>query len=74
MTKMTNKQKRFVVAKLIYISVNSLFFIGLLSLYGSLGALEVERIGYQQFIVQCMISLGMIVFSRYARYKIYVEE
>ena len=72
--KMSKRQKRILIAKAIKQSINAMTFFGVFTLYGSLGALEVERIGFQQFIVQCIIGLAIVLFSRYAHYKIYEEE
>ena len=73
MKKLTSKQRKALVALLIRISIDLIGYIGFFSLWGSVGALEVQRIGYQQFIVQCIIGITMMAFSRYSRYKIYEE-
>ena len=67
MKKLTRKQKRILVAQLIRISVDSLFYIGIFTLWGSIGAIEVGRVDYHQFIVQCIIGIALCVFSKYAR-------
>ena len=72
--RMSRRQRRILIAKLIQFSVNGLMFLGAFTIYGSLGALEVERIGFIQFIVQCIVGIALMVFSRYAHYKIYEED
>lgn len=74
MKKLTRKQKRILIANAIRATVNGLSVMGVFTLWGSLGALEVERIGYVEFIFMCIIGIAMIVFSRYAHYKIYEED
>ena len=72
--RMSKRQKRILIAWLIKLAINGTTFLGGLTIYGSLGALEVERIGFAQFIVQCVIGLALIVFSRYVHDKVYEEE
>lgn len=74
MKKLTKRQKRIAVANLIYYSVRGMFYFGWFALYGSVGALEVGRIEFHQFIVQCILSIALVIFSDYAYYKIYLEE
>lgn len=74
MKKMTRKQKRALIADAIEISVYGLFLAGFFALLGSLGALEIDRIGFIQFIIQSVLGLIMMLFSAYAYYKIYMED
>ena len=74
MKKLTRKQKRYLIARAIRTTVNGLFVFGIFTLWGSLGALEVERINYVQFMVMCVLGISLMVFSRYAHYKIYEED
>ena len=71
---MSKRQKRVLIARTIKMAVNSPLVIGAFVLYGSLGAVEVGRIEFHQFIVQCLIGLGLIIFSRYAHSRIYEED
>jgi hypothetical protein len=71
---MTKREKRILIAKAIKFAVNSLFFLGIFFLIGSLGALETERIEIVQFGVQCAIGLILMFLSIYAHYKIYEED
>lgn len=70
----SRRKKRILIARAIKFAVNSILFTGLFILLGSIGAIEVGRIEFHQFIVQCIIGLALIVFYRYTRYRIYEEE
>ena len=74
MKKLTKRQKRILIADAIRATVYGMFFFGAFTPIGSLGALEVGRISFVQFIVQCVLGFALAVFARYAHFKIYEEE
>lgn len=72
--KLSKRQKRILIAKLIRNTVNGMFFTGLFLLLGTLGALEVGRIDFVQFFVQSGLCLSLSAFALHAHYKIYEED
>ena len=71
--KISKRDKRILIAKAIRFTVNSMFFMGILFLVGTLGALEVGAITFVQFFVQSGLCLALSAFAMYAHYKIYEE-
>ena len=73
MKKLSKRQKRLLIAELIWYTVKSLPYVSIFAILGSFGAYEIERIGFYQFIIQIVLSVGLLLFALHAHYKIYEE-